>query len=373
MSSSSLPAVYRPDADASMQLASLDLLASAVLLVQSDAVIAYANTAAEALFEVSRKHLEGQLLYPFFEPVTHLQTSVREALDDHFAQKTLPLMLASPGREAKPVSASLVVLHGQPWPLLLELREEAQRHRIAQDLEALEHAAANRELLRNLAHEIKNPLGGLRGAAQLLQAELDKPELTEYTQVIIAEADRLHRLVDRLLAPQRRQRHDVVLNIHEVCERVAALVQAEYGNAVSLVRDYDISVPDLLADREQLIQVLLNIMRNAAQLSDELPGEREVRIIIRTRVARQVTLHRRRYPLAVTVSVIDNGPGIPEEIRARIFHPLVTGRAGGTGLGLSLAQTLVLQHDGLLTCESEPGRTEFRMILPLRQPHEKPS
>ena len=375
MPSSSKPVRVRSDSDGSLSLASLDLLACSVLLLRADAVIAHANVAAEALFGISRRNLKGRKLYGFFASDAYLRTSVEEALQDRFAQKTLPLTLSYPGREPVEVTATLVVLHGQPWPLLVELREEAQIRRIAQDVESIEQADANRELLRNLAHEVKNPLGGLRGAAQLLQTELDDPVLTEYTQVIIAEADRLRSLVDRLLAPHQMQRHETLLNIHEVCERVAALVLAEFGSAVRLIRDYDISVPDLLADREQLIQVLLNIMRNAAQISNDRPPGDPVEITVRTRVARQVTLHKRRYPLALTVSVIDNGPGIPESIRARIFHPLVTGRAGGTGLGLSLAQSLVVQHGGILTCDSQPGRTEFRLTLPLRRAKidEKPS
>jgi two-component system nitrogen regulation sensor histidine kinase GlnL len=214
---------------------------------------------------------------------------------------------------------------------------------------------ANRELIRNLAHEIKNPLGGLRGSAQLLERELEKVELREYTQVIIKEADRLQKLMDRMLTPHRAPRVEPV-SIHEVLERVRSLVEAEFG--VTVQRDYDPSLPDILGDREQLIQAALNIARNAAQAG-------AATIEFRSRAVRQITLLRSRYRLALELQIIDDGPGVPEEIQDRIFNPLVSGREGGTGLGLSLAQTFVQYHRGVIEFESRPGRTTFRILLPL--------
>jgi two-component system nitrogen regulation sensor histidine kinase GlnL len=203
----------------------------------------------------------------------------------------------------------------------------------------------------------------LRGSAQLLERELDRPELREYTQVIIKEADRLQALMDRLLTPHRAPRL-APLGIHEVLERVRSLVLAEFSRGVAIVRDYDPSLPDLLGDKEQLIQALLNVVRNAAQALTALPG-RGGTITLRTRALRQVTLLRQRHKLALELQVIDDGPGVPEDIREKIFNPLVSGRDGGSGLGLSLAQTFIHYHRGVIECDSRPGRTVFRIILPL--------
>jgi two-component system, NtrC family, nitrogen regulation sensor histidine kinase GlnL len=224
----------------------------------------------------------------------------------------------------------------------------------------LDSARANKELIRNLAHEIKNPLGGIRGAAQLLETEVAGSELCEYTQVIIKEADRLQTLVDRLLAPHRHPRRIGEVNIHEVFERVRSVVLAEYPNGLAIERDYDASLPDFRGDKEQLIQALLNLVRNAAQA---LCGAGTIRLT--TRIARQGTIDKVRYRLALDLHVIDDGPGVPDEIRDRIFYPLVSGREGGTGLGLTLAQTFVQQHGGMIECDSRPGRTDFRILLPL--------
>lgn len=230
---------------------------------------------------------------------------------------------------------------------------------------------ANRELIRNLAHEIKNPLGGLRGSAQLLERELDRPDLREYTQVIIKEADRLQALMDRLLTPHRLPQTTTV-NIHEVCERVRSLILAEFPSGLKVRRDYDTSIPEFQGDREQLIQTVLNIVRNAAQALLASGGSpvAGAEIHLCTRVVRQVTLAKRRYRLALELQVIDNGPGIPAAIRDTIFFPLVSGRAGGSGLGLTLAQTFVQHHHGVVECESQAGRTVFRITLPLQAVNE---
>ena len=222
-----------------------------------------------------------------------------------------------------------------------------------------------KELIRNLAHEIKNPLGGIRGAAQLLEMEVESRALTEYTQVIISEADRLQALVDRLLAPHRKPHVVSDVNIHEVCERVRSLILAEFPRGIEVQRDYDISIPDFRGDREQLIQAVLNIAHNAAQALGERISAGDARITLRTRIARQITLGKQRYRLALDLHIQDNGPGVPESIRDRIFFPLVSGRDGGSGLGLTLAQTFVQQHLGTIECESEPGRTIFKIVIPL--------
>lgn len=346
-------------------LPSLDLLASAVLLLDDAGVIEHANAAAEHLLGMSQRQLEGLYAPACFADGEVLERSLQEGREERFAEKGQPLALARPGSDVVHLDTMLVVLHGQPWAFLLELREIENRLRIDRADQQWQQAAAQREVLRNLAHEIKNPLGGLRGAAQLLQAELSEAELLEYTEVIIAEADRLHLLVDRILAPHRTRRQIDAVNIHEVCERVAALVLAEFPTALEIVRDYDISVPELKGDREQLIQAVLNIVRNAAEALSQMPRHFPGELTLRTRVLRQITLGGQRHALALELLIIDNGPGIPEALREHIFHPLVSGKADGTGLGLSLVQAIVQQHGGLVSVESRVGRTEFQLLLPL--------
>ena len=243
--------------------------------------------------------------------------------------------------------------------LLLEFRHIEQQMRIAREERLLDQSQANRELIRNLAHEIKNPLGGIRGAAQLLERELERPNLHEYTQVIIKEADRLQSLMDRLLRPHRLPQ-PAPLNIHEVLERVRSLILAEYPHGIDIRRDYDTSLPLLTGDKEQIIQVVLNIMRNAAQA---MHGKG--RIELRTRVARQVTIARKRHKYALELRINDTGPGVPPAISEHIFYPLISGREGGSGLGLTLAQTYVAGHGGTITFESQPGNTTFILLLPV--------
>jgi two-component system nitrogen regulation sensor histidine kinase GlnL len=257
------------------------------------------------------------------------------------------------------LGCSISPLDAPQQGVLLELRAVDPQLRIARLEQARLQQEANRELLRNLAHEIKNPLGGIRGAAQLLEHELPRESLREYTQVIIKESDRLQSLMERLLTPHRTPRFGAV-NIHEVLERVRSLILAETPTGIKLRRDYDISLPEIRADSEQLIQAVLNIARNAVQA---MHGQGE--IIFKTRVARQITLESRRHKLGLRVEIIDNGPGIPDEIREQIFYPLVSGREGGSGLGLAVAQTLVAQNHGTIDCESRPGHTMFYIFLPL--------
>ena len=224
---------------------------------------------------------------------------------------------------------------------------------------------ANRQLLRNLAHEIKNPLGGIRGAAQLLEGELTRDEDRECTGIIIEEADRLQALVDRFLAPYRQGEARVEVNVHEVLEHVKSLMTLEFPSGLTFVRDYDISAPPLTGDRARLTQVFLNLVRNAAEAMETERRLGTAVITLRTRIVRDVLAGAERTRRALAVDVIDNGPGVPEDMQEKIFYPLVTGRAEGSGLGLSLAETFVRQAGGSLTLESVPGRTVFRVLLPL--------
>jgi len=346
--------------------AGLDLLSTSVLLVDAGGEVRYANPAAENLLELSLKSLQRAPLPELFTNGAELLALCTQALAHQYADLRQDLSLQRAGRE--PLHVICAVSAQGNSELLVELRENLQQLKLDREERILDQSQANKELIRNLAHEIKNPLGGIRGAAQLLELELPPLhllELQEYTQVIIKEADRLQTLVDRLLAPHRKPHIVGDVNIHEVCERVRSLILAEFPTGLTIRRDYDASIPEFRGDMEQLIQVALNIAHNAAQALKGRIREGDAEIVLRTRVARQVTLAKVRYGLALDLHIIDNGPGIAPEIRDRIFYPLVSGREGGSGLGLTLAQTFVQQHLGVIECESRPGLTDFRILLPL--------
>jgi two-component system, NtrC family, nitrogen regulation sensor histidine kinase GlnL len=346
--------------------AGLGYLATAVVALDGRFIVRYANQAAENLLGAPARSLIGQPFLPLFADSAALEKALSEALATHWDYTAQNVDYLRSGREPLPLSCTLTRIDVPEAPLLAELRPLEQQLRLAREERAIGEEQANRELIRNLAHEIKNPLGGLRGSAQLLERELDRAELREYTQVIIKEADRLQALMDRLLTPHRAPRL-APLGIHEVLERVRSLVLAEFSKGIAIERDYDPSVPDLVGDKEQLIQAVLNVVRNAAQALTSSRGavDRPGKIILRTRAIRQATLLRQRHKLALELQVIDEGPGVPEDIRERIFNPLVSGRDGGSGLGLSLAQTFIHYHRGVIECDSRPGRTVFRIVLPL--------
>ena len=340
----------------------LDLLSSAVVILDDRLAIRYANPAAENLLASSARSLQGRRLEQVFRFSGSLQQALDNARHNNWSYTGQNIEWQ---REDEPVlhlDCTVTPIEGGQGRLLIELRPIDQQIKASREERLIEQQQANRELIRNLAHEIKNPLGGIRGAAQLLEHELsglpNAPALHEYTQVIIQEADRLQNLMQRLLSPHRAM-HPASLNLHEILERVRSVLLAEFPRGLEIRRDYDTSLPEIIADREQLIQAFLNIARNAAQA---MGGAGE--ITLRTRAVRQVTLVKRRFRLAVAVQVIDNGPGIPDDIRERMFYPLVTGRDGGTGLGLTLAQSFVQQHHGSIDCESRPGYTCFTILLP---------
>lgn len=348
----------------------LDLLATAVVLLDAELKARYVNPAAETLFAVSRRSILEQPFPALFADPGRLEGLLLQVIREERGFADQDLLLVPAGHEALHLNCIATPVDLSQAALLLELRPIDQRLRIEREEQRITQHQANRELIRNLAHEIKNPLGGLRGSAQLLERELDRPNLREYTRVIIKEADRLQALLDRLLTPHRPP-SQLPMNIHEVCERVRSLILAEFPGGIRVERDYDASLPEFRGDPEQLIQAVLNIVRNAAQAISESRRGRSAhgdagQIVLRTRIARRVTLARRLHRLALELQVIDDGPGIPAEIREKIFNPLVSGREGGTGLGLTLAQTYVQHHHGAIECESQPGRTCFRIVLPLR-------
>ena len=331
------------------------MLATAVVVLDDRFVVRYANPAAESLLATGAKSLNGQPFLHLFAEREALERALGDAVNTHWDYSAQGVTYSRVGREPLPLTCTMTRIDAHGLSLLAELRPIEEQLRYAREERLVFEQQANRELIRNLAHEIKNPLGGLRGSAQLLERELDKPELREYTQVIIKEADRLQRLMDRMLTPHRTPRVEQI-GIHEVLEHVRSLVKAEFG--IEIQRDYDPSIPEVVGDREQLIQAVLNIARNAVQSG---AGS----ISFRTRAVRQITILRQRHKLALELQVVDDGPGVPEEIHDRIFNPLVSGREGGTGLGLSLAQTFVQYHQGVIEFESRPGRTIFRILLPL--------
>ncbi len=346
----------------------LDSLSTAVLLCDTDLRLRYLNPAAESLLAVSHTRAIGVPLeevlvevsensssalqetlhsgHPFTKREAHLRVGLREIVVDY--------------------SVSLMHSPGEMTQLLIEVQPRDRLLRIAREEAMLASHQATRQLVRGVAHEIKNPLGGIRGAAQLLERELPDAELTEYTRIIIEEADRLRSLADRMLGPRRLPAVRSV-NVHECVERVVGLLAAEAAGRISIVRDYDPSLPEIAADPDQLIQAILNIGGNALQALLENPGEQAPVLTFKTRPVRQYTIGARRHRIVLRIDIRDNGPGIPAELRESIFYPMVSGRAGGTGLGLSIAQDIIHQYQGLIECESRPGETTFSIFLPLEK------
>jgi len=341
-----------------------DLLATTILLLGSSGEVISANAAAEDMFGRSRRHLTGCQAVELFDASEATAHAIRQACSGEVAECRL-FASVKRGQDSAEVSLTCIALSHQAWAALIEVKDMHQRTMVDRTRRLVDEINTQHELLRNLAHEVKNPLGGRRSTEKQIESEMPDPSLTEYTRVIISEADRLQALVDRLAVPQRMPVQWQSVNIHEVCERVCALIRAEFRE-LSLIRDYDASMPEIKADSSRLVQALLNVVRNAAQiLTQSEPYTTHPQITIRTRIARQVMLRHKQHRMGVVVSVIDNGPGVPEHLRERIFHPLVTGRDGGTGLGLSLAQDFVQQHGGVIEFDSHPGHTEFRLLLPM--------
>jgi two-component system nitrogen regulation sensor histidine kinase GlnL len=309
---------------------------------------------------LSSKNLIGHPVQHVFTHTEQLVAAMQQALTNNASYIEHDLTLGTHTHGKLHLRCAATPLQSDKHYLLLEFHPMDRPLKLAREEQMLDQTQANRLLLRNLAHEIKNPLGGIRGAAQLLEQELEKPSLREYTQVVIQEADRLRSLMEKLLAPQHSP-HFSALNIHEVLERVRSLVLAEMPKELEIQRDYDLSLPPLMGDKEQMIQVVLNIVRNAAQA---MQGQGT--IVLRTRIARQVTLIKKRHRLAIMVQIEDDGPGVPTHLRDKIFYPLVSGRPDGHGLGLTLAQDFVSQHQGSIEFDSEPGRTCFTVMLPLQ-------
>lgn len=342
----------------------IDNLATAVLLVDDDLRLQAINTAAEDMLSLSARLAMGQRLDRLLPDFPLLVGVVRRALSSghSFTERDLKLIETDSLSLIVDCTATPLDAAGRD-EVLVELINVDRHHRIVREETIMAQHNVSSALIRGMAHEIKNPLGGLRGAAQLLQRELTDESLKEYTRIIIQEADRLHKLVDRMLGPNKLPAKTRV-NIHEVLEHVRSLVEADAPDTLQVVRDYDPSLPEIHADPDQLVQALLNIVRNAVQAIQAggvVPGH----ITLRTRPQRMFTIGSQLHKLVMRIDVVDNGPGIPADIAEGIFFPMVSGRDGGTGLGLPIAQAMVHRQGGLIAYTSRPGSTVFSVWLPI--------
>src|SRR5580658_5345960 len=344
----------------------LDVLSTGVIMLDSHLCVVYANVGAQDLLAVGLNQARGHPLTELFEDSQPLAVLLRRALErtEPCAGHELPLVSRATQAHREPVVVDVTVtpLEGQVTGthLLIELADARTRQRISRESEMLWHLDGSRLMLRQLGHEIKNPLGGLRGAAQLLDRELRDGGLKEYTTVIINEADRLRGLVDSMLGPSRPPQKSLV-NIHELCEHVFHLLRSEAPECLIIERDYDPSLPNAQFDRNEIVQALLNVARNAMQAVDPTAG----RVTLRTRVLTNINISTVRHRLVANIQVEDNGHGVPPELQRSVFYPLVTTRRTGSGLGLAVAQDLVTRHHGIVELESQPGHTIFSLLLPL--------
>jgi len=345
----------------------LDALSTGIAMLDAQLCPMYANVAAQDLLAFSLKLARGRPFTDLLHEPDSLSGILKRVLasGESIADRELAVRPAGAPREARTLDLTVSPLSGLTGRhLLLEVADTTQRQRISRENDLLARLDGSRLMVRQLAHEIKNPLGGLRGAAQLLERELPVAALKEYTQVIIGEADRLTALVDSMSGPGRPP-SKASMNVHEICEHVFHLLRAEAPATLVIERDYDPSLPNAMLDRHQLVQALLNVARNALQAQ----GDRG-RIVLRTRARSNVSIGSVLHRLVASVQVEDNGPGVPAHLRTSIFYPLVTGRTNGTGLGLAVAQDLVRRNGGIIEFDSELGRTVFTLLLPLGEDHE---
>lgn len=337
---------------------------TSVVVLDSQFQVEHINPAAELLLVRSKNQLIGHAFDSIFVNPDDIHTVISTAIEEgaSVSVRSATWRLHHHDNLTLDFIVSPFLDNGE-LHVILEMTPAERAAKISRDEGRIDQSETSRHLIRGLAHEIKNPLGGIRGAAQLLASELPSADLQEYTNVIIEEADRLRNLVDRLLGTHQLPKFSEI-NIHQVIERVFSLLNAEAGERIELNRDYDPSIPELTGDVSQLIQVFLNIGRNALQALTEA-DQPNAKITFKTRTMRQFTIRQKRYRIAVRVDVIDNGPGIPSELLEKIFYPMISGRASGTGLGLSIVQQFVELHHGMVECDSEPGRTRFSVYFPL--------
>ncbi len=340
-----------------------DNLSTAVMLFNSRLKLSCINTACEDLLCTSSRRLIGLRPEEVLPATPELHDMIRRTKETGIAFTERSLEVGTDNAHSVVVDCRVTpILSGEKCKeIIVELIDANAMQRLLREENLTQQHDAARQSLRGMAHEIKNPLGGIRGAAQLLESELNKgqPDLIEYTHIIIQEADRLRNFIDRILSGNQKHEYESI-NIHEVLEYVCNLVEAEYDGPFTIRRDYDPSLPDIKLDREKIIQAILNVMRNAVQAIDNETGS----ILVRTRILRMVTLQKHVHRHVIRIDVIDDGPGIPPEIEKSIFYPLITGRAEGTGLGLSIAQSLINAHGGLIEYERTDNKTIFSIYVP---------
>jgi two-component system nitrogen regulation sensor histidine kinase GlnL len=346
----------------------LDNLNTAVLLVDQDLLIDYINPAAEILLQVGSVRLRGTAASDLFDDSETARQTLRESIENGNPHTIRHEFLSGPGESSQvDYTVTPISIDSGQW-ILMEMQPIDRILRINREEALLSVHNTSRSLIRGLAHEIKNPLGGIRGAAQLLADEIAESsmddETTELCRIITAETDRLRVLVDRLLGPSQLPSFEEI-NIHEVTEHVASLVEAEVQGKLVITRDYDPSIPDMSGDRTQLIQAVLNVARNAMQAILEGGAEKR-ELIFKSRIQRSFTIGGEHHKALCRLDIIDTGPGISDDIKERIFFPMISGRSTGTGLGLTIAQSAINVHQGIIECESEPGHTCFSIYLPIK-------
>lgn len=344
----------------------LDNLSTAVLVFDDRLRLVYINQAGEVMLAHSARHACGRTIHELIINAEVVVDHLARAFTEHQVVSMRGCQLELPNAVDLRVNCTFtpVIEATKVQSVQLELRQIDHHLRVEQDEALINQQKATQSLVRGLAHEIKNPLGGLRGAAQLLERQIRDESLKEYTRIIIGEADRLQGLMNRMLGPNNLPSMRTV-NIHEILHRVRELVLAESGEQLSIEQDYDPSLPDLYADPDLLIQAVLNIVRNASQAL-----EGQGKIVLRTRILRNFNIGTRKHRLVARVEIIDDGPGIDEDLRKKVFYPMVTNRKDGTGLGLSIAQSLIGRHHGLIECASQPGETTFTILIPLEEKHD---
>ena len=346
----------------------LDSLLNSVLVTDTELNLHYMNHAAEEMIGHSFSHMRGRSIRSILSS-PQFEHHIEQAFSSHQRQVARggKIMVRSSHEINIDCTITPLFKHDTVTGILFELSQVDRQIRIARETQLISAQSANQSLLRGIAHEIKNPLGGLRGAAQLLELQYDDDTIKEYTNVIITEADRLSKLVDSMLVPHQSVKK-TQLNIHEVFEHVRQLTLVKLPDNITLIRDYDPSIPAIKGNFDQLVQTALNLLNNAITSIEKSHKtcDKQGQIVLKTRILRNFTIQQKNHPLALCAQIIDNGSGIPESLQDKIFYPMVTGHAEGTGLGLSIAQTLINQHNGLIEFKSNTHRTVFSIIIPIR-------
>jgi two-component system nitrogen regulation sensor histidine kinase GlnL len=345
-------------------LKGMEDLATAIVVCDKELIIKYINPSAEILFELSHGHVVNEHINLFFKDIDFFKDALIQAKTKRSSYREHEYFIKTKQNKTVCVSFTITSIEQKEFDFIVEFIQMDQQLRVAREERMFIQQQANSELLRNLAHEIRNPLGGLRGAAQLLEKELKDNSLKEYTQIVINEADRLQNLMNKLLTPHQLPVYKKT-NIHEVLERVRSLILSEFPENLILTRDYDVSLPEFIGDREKLIQAVLNVARNGVEAMSQNNLKEKMNLQFITRAESQIVFHKKKHTTAIRLDIIDNGPGINNELLDKIFYPLVSGKENGSGLGLSLAQNFITQHNGMIDCLSNPGKTKFSIILPI--------